>query len=437
MQHRVCRTLLATILLCVSLGAAADAVTDRAKQLLDRHDAEAAYKLLLPLEAQRAGDPEFDYLLGIAALDAGDRERAVFALERVLAVQPDNLRARAEIARAYLAGGEREAAKREFEAVRARQVPAEVRATIDRFLSAIAAAEHTRVDSYLELAFGYDTNVNSATPNSTIAIPAQGNSAFTLSPSLTETDDHFLGFAAGTNFTRKLNLAWSVVGGFSGNFRQNQNQSAFDTDTFDGSIGVRYRRGLEAVTVGAQGQHFAVDTSRYRMTGGLIGQWQHSFDERTQATVFGQYASLHYPTQVVRNAHRGIVGVAYAQAFTGEYAPAVFVSLYGGEEKQVADAFPHLGHKPVGARLGGQWRLGGGLSAFGSVSYERRKYGGIEPLFLVTREDKQTDVNLGLSYLWRSATTLLLVASHTSNSSNVVLNDFDRTVIGVSVRFNF
>jgi outer membrane protein len=174
MQHRVCRTLLATILLCVSLGAAADAVTDRAKQLLDRHDAEAAYKLLLPLEAQRAGDPEFDYLLGIAALDAGDRERAVFALERVLAVQPDNLRARAEIARAYLAGGEREAAKREFEAVRARQVPAEVRATIDRFLSAIAAAEHTRVDSYLELAFGYDTNVTSATPNSTIAIPVQG-----------------------------------------------------------------------------------------------------------------------------------------------------------------------------------------------------------------------------------------------------------------------
>jgi hypothetical protein len=92
MQHRVCRRLLATILLCVSLGAAADAVIDRAKQRLDRHDAEA----------QRAGDPEFDYLLGIAA------------------------------------------------------------------------AEHTRVDSYLELAFGYDTNVTSATPNSTIAIPVQG-----------------------------------------------------------------------------------------------------------------------------------------------------------------------------------------------------------------------------------------------------------------------
>src|SRR5262245_64922836 len=40
---------------------------------------------------------------------------AVFALERVLALQPDNHLARAEIARAYLALGERDAARREFE----------------------------------------------------------------------------------------------------------------------------------------------------------------------------------------------------------------------------------------------------------------------------------------------------------------------------------
>ena len=119
------RTLLAAALCLYALGAAADAVTDRAKALLQRQDPQGAYKLLLPLESQRAGDPEYDYLLGIAALDAGDPERAVFALERVLALQPENLQARAEIGRAYLAMGEREAAKREFEAVKARQVPAQ------------------------------------------------------------------------------------------------------------------------------------------------------------------------------------------------------------------------------------------------------------------------------------------------------------------------
>lgn len=437
MQHLFSRIAVACVFLCASLGAAADAVTDRAKALLQRNDAQAAYKLLAPLEAQRAGDPEYDYLLGIAALDAGDPERAIFALERVLAVQPDNLQARAEIARAYMATGEREAAKRELEAVRSRQVPPQVRETIDRFLSAIAAAERTRVDKYLELAFGYDTNVNSATGMSTVAIPAIGNLAFTLDPSLTERDDRFLNLAAGINFTRKLDVAWSIVGGFAGNLRQNLSEGRFNTDALDASLGIRYRRGLEAFTVGFQGQYFAVDAATYRTTSGAVAQWQHSFDERTQATLYGQHAALRYDTQQVRDADRSVVGVAFAKAFTGEASPVLFLSLYGGEEKEVNELFPHLGHELIGFRVGGQWRLGGPWSAFTSLSHEQREYGGTEPLFLVQREDEQTDANVGLSYLWRSGMTLRLQASHTENSSNIVLNDFDRTVVSTSVRFNF
>lgn len=437
MQRALVRALFASVLLCFSLAAAADAVTDRARALLQRNDAAAAYKLLLPLEPQRAGDPEYDYLLGIAALDAGDPERAVFALERVLALQPDNLQARAEIARAYMAMGERESAKREFEAVRARQVPPDVRVTIDRFLSAIAAAERGQADAYLELSVGYDTNVNSATGTSTIAIPGIGNLAFTLNPSLTERDDRFINLLLGVNATRKIDETWSVVGGVAAAYRNNLSEARFNTDATDASIGLRFRRGLEAITVGAQGQYFVVDARRYRTTAGVVAQWQHSFDERTQATVFGQHSALRYETQAVRDADRSVIGVAYAQAFSGEYAPAVFLSLYGGEEKEKNALFPHLGHELVGLRLGGQWRLGGPWSAFGSVSFERREYGGTEPLFLVAREDEQTDANAGLSYLWRSGVTLRLQVSHTRNSSNVVLNDFDRTVVSLATRFNF
>jgi tetratricopeptide (TPR) repeat protein len=332
------RSLLALLLSCVSVWAWADAVTDRAKSLLQRNDPVAAYKLLLPLEPQRAGDPEYDYLLGIASLDAGDPERAIFALERVLAVQPDNLQARAEIARAYMATGEREAAKRELEAVRARQVPPQVRSTIDGYLSAIAAAEQTQAVAYLDVAFGYDTNINSATPTSTIAIPAIGP-VFTLAPSLLETDDRFLNVAAGVNFTRKLDLSWSLVGGLGGVLRRNLSKDVFNTDTVDGSLGVRVARGQNAITRGRQGQYIGVDANAYRTVGGGIAQWQHNFDERTQASVFGQYAALRYDTQPVRDADRSIIGVAYAKAFSGEYAPALFLSLYGGQKRSSTKPF--------------------------------------------------------------------------------------------------
>ena len=67
---------------------------------------QAAYDLLRSQEASLAGDPGFDYLLGIAAMDSGHLTHSVFALERVLAVEPDNLLARAEIARVHLMLGE-------------------------------------------------------------------------------------------------------------------------------------------------------------------------------------------------------------------------------------------------------------------------------------------------------------------------------------------
>src|SRR5574341_400922 len=119
--------LLGLALFTASITAGADEVTDRAKRLLAQQQAKEAYALLAPLEEKRAGDPEFDYLLGIAALDAGEPERAVFALERVLALQPNNALARAEIARAYFIMGERETAKREFQAVREQPIPSEAK----------------------------------------------------------------------------------------------------------------------------------------------------------------------------------------------------------------------------------------------------------------------------------------------------------------------
>jgi tetratricopeptide (TPR) repeat protein len=429
--------LLATVFAVLPVLAHADALTDRAKVLLGRKDAKAAYHLLLPVEAQRAGDPEYDYLLGIAALDAGDLERSVFALERVLALQPNNHLARAEIARAYYAMGEHEAARREFQAVRRQSIPDDAKATVDRFLSAIAAAEGTRVDGFIELSFGYDSNVASATGSSSIAIPALGGGAFTLDPTLTQRGDQFLNLAAGMNFTRKLSQPWAVVGGVAALMRLNTDATTFNTTNLDGNLGVRYSQGLDAFTLAAQAQYFAVDASRYRNTMGAVGQWQHSFDERTQATLYGQYAQLRYVGQPVRDADRSIIGVAYAQAFSGELSPALFVSIYGGEEMEVDQAFPNLGHKPVGVRLGGQLRLGGGWSLFATAAYEQRKYNGPEPLFLVTREDKQADAGLGVSYLWRPGTTVLAQVAYTNNQSNIPLNDFDRTIVSTSLRFNF
>ncbi|MBV5334075.1 hypothetical protein JZU57_02360, partial [bacterium] len=101
--NRLRRTLAVLLLSLLSQFVSADKLTDRAKALLDQGKAGEAFQLLDAVEGARAGDANFDLLFGIVALEARQNTRSVFALERVLAVQPNNARARAEIARAYLA----------------------------------------------------------------------------------------------------------------------------------------------------------------------------------------------------------------------------------------------------------------------------------------------------------------------------------------------
>ena len=81
MKNRNSRIRIALIVagLLAAGGVRADAITDNAKALLDKGDAKAAYALLEPLEPQRAGDPDYDFLLGLSALETGKTLRILMA----------------------------------------------------------------------------------------------------------------------------------------------------------------------------------------------------------------------------------------------------------------------------------------------------------------------------------------------------------------------
>jgi tetratricopeptide (TPR) repeat protein len=414
----------------------ADEITDRAQRLLQEKNPQAAYRLLQPLESQRAGNPEYDYLLGISALDSGERERAVFALERVLAVNPNHPQARAEIARAYFALGEKENALREFQNVRATNPPEAVKQTIDRYLSALGGSP-TQFSGFLEIGLGWDSNVNSATASSQIAIPGLGGIVATIAPSGVKIHDTFTTAGGGVNVVRAFTPEWAVVAGAAVNGKFNTHESEFDTGIVDGNLGLRWSRGKEAISAGYQGQDFRVDNNDFRRSNGLVAQWQHSYSESSQMSLFVQEADLGYPTQSIRDARRTIVGAAFGYGWDTPRKPVVFGSLYGGSEKEKAADVPQLGHKPVGVRLGGQVSVGANAVLFGLLSYEQRVYNGDDPLFLVTRRDNQVDLRVGMNYALRPGWLLVPQLAYTNNHSNIDVDKYDRTVVSLALRKTF
>lgn len=109
------------------------------------------------------GTPRFDFYYAQLLLHDGDTREAIFALERVLIMQPEQHRARLDLARAYYANNNLVRSRTEFERVLATNPPPQVQANIQAFLDRITAIERARdrqFTMFAGLEAGYDTNIN-------------------------------------------------------------------------------------------------------------------------------------------------------------------------------------------------------------------------------------------------------------------------------------
>lgn len=421
-------------------NAEVDALVKDARALLEKGQAQQAFELLEPQETPRAGDPDFDTVLGIAANETAQYTRAVFALERALAVQPQNTRARAELGRALFAVGDTQASRKVLMETRRAAIPTEAAATIDQFLQAIDRTEEagrSSIRTYVETSVGYDTNINSGPANSAIAVPAFGGLIFNLNNAGVATKDNFASIGAGLSARYVLDPRWSLIGNISGTGRGNQNSanSTFNSMQLDANAGTAYRYDKHEFSGVIQAGTFDSNGTRARNQYGLVGEWTYRIDGFRQMSSYIQWGTLSYPGQSIRDVNRTVVGTSYAHWFrTGSL---VYAGAYLGTEKEKNSAFPQLGHKLYGLRLGAQQAFSDTLSAFASLGLENRRYNGPDPLFLVTRNDAQVNLNLGLTWvpakLWRVIPQLAL----TTVKSNIAISDFRRTLLSVTLRRDF
>ncbi len=428
-----------TAALALQAGVAvADEVTDKAKALLGANKGNEAYQLLEPLESARAGEVEFDFLLGISALEIGQNTRAVFALERVLAMDPNNTRARAEIARAYLALGETKTAAAEFQTVQRQGVPADVSMTIDRYIAEarrIDDVNATLVTAYVEGSIGYDSNVNAGPSKSTMALPGFGSLPFVLGKDSRSNSDSFASLSGGVNVRSPLGNGYVLLGGVSGIARGNFSKQQFDTQSADANIGVMRTVDKDVFTIMAQAGVYYLDNDRYRNYTGLTGQWQRNLDARNQVGVFAQYTDLHYPTIESRDADRWVAGASYAHLYRD--GVMAFASAYYVTENPQESHVGWLGFDGVGVRLGGRVNYDQQTTFFGGVSYERREYDKQDPIFLTKRKDNQYGLLFGATRFLTKDWSVTPQLSWTVNNSNTEINDYHRELVSVTLRREF
>jgi hypothetical protein len=428
-------------------GAAYEKILLDADALIKSGNAGAAYLLLEPLEFDHSGEERFDYLIGIAALDSGEPDKATLALERVLLEDPNSAAARLDIARAYYQLGDLPRAKTEFATVLTQNLSAEARATIEKYMDDIALQEAeklTRTTGYVEGSAGHDSNVNNSTSQTQVLV---GTIPYTLNPTNVQAPDNYYGMAAGGEVTHKLNGNWGWYAGADMRQRGYRIQKSFDAVSLDMRAGVMFGAKANNLRLGILDGQYFLGGSRNSEIAGVNAEWRHIFSPSDQLIVFAQYEQYRYsdPLMGPNDFNQQVIGGGWSHLFP-DGKSALFGSFYHGTENDVSTiitaATPDGGRTDGakrfnGLRIGGQTAATGKATLFAYAGAQFGDYSRVNYYFQRQRSDRFYDLTAGTNLRWDKLWTLRPQLSYSKNDSNIEIYSYDRIDVSLTVRRDF
>jgi len=402
------------------------ALLRQAEARLSAGDAAGAYALLGEQEAALAGNPAYDYLLGVSALDSGRTSDAIFALRRALSIEPGFSGARMELARAYFDAGNYALARPLFVGLRDENPPPGVREVIDSYVRVIDAGPATPAGSFrpfVSIEAGHDSNANGSTAE-------QQFFGFVLSPQNVETDSPFFGAAAGFQWTVPTGTRQGWFLGARASHRSNPDASFVDATVINGIGAYQWRRGAFFGRIGADAYNAWRDGNSNEAYGGidvLLGRtvatnWDLALGIRGGAVRFADEIE-------VLDVNRVLYSLS-ATWRVGSLTSLRFEAIGGQDSEQQAGS-PY-GNSKFGGRVSLAAPLGDHVFS-ASIGQLTTDYDGF--FFFQRREDEQFDSLAQIEFrnVLTDGLSLIPRVRYLDNSSDIALYDYDRLEVGLTL----
>jgi tetratricopeptide (TPR) repeat protein len=399
-----------------------------ARQLLRGQRADKAFLLLAPHEAELAGDKEYDYLLGVTALDSKRPGRAIFSLQRLVASQPNFPGGHLELARAYFNIGDNELARIEFDRVLAQNPPANVVALVSSYQKAIlarAASYTTTSDYFLEFGGGYDTNAPAATDQQLFL-------GFLLDERNLEQSSSLTNLAVGGAYNRPLTSHSQLQIAGSLGHRSNASAHFVDTTNLNLAVAWNWREKDNGFSIGANNVLSALDQKFNRRDTELATSYLRQINKELQLTGFLSYGVSRFEAAAlrVRDIDLFSVGAALTHSSASDQLKLMLTSN-NEDATQNASPFSSEGY---GLRLTKTWFRPRGIQYFAEMSYQDIDFS--QPFFGINRADEVVSLTVGTAwpgFPFRDWMTSAWVG-YSEKHSSVNLFEYQRTEALVSFR---
>ena len=430
------------------------ALLREALQLLSAGNPKHAYMLLVKQEPQLAGDVEFDYLLGLAALDSGKIDEAIIAFERVLQKEPNNAGARLDLARAYFNHGSMDLAQANFQALKASNPPTAARMVIDKYLAAIRERRAQTGNSFSawgETALGYDSNITGVPTDFTSAVASAFNlTGITPTGNSIKRKAPYLAAAAGVDYSYALKAGWAAFVGGEARGRAYRHESDFNSISGEVRGGASWAGGPQQLRLTGGYNRFNQQgqapgdpkPTNDRSTALVAADYRYAFNDRQQVNFGVAGTRVKFLKNDIEDFDAATVTAGFLQAFDRKGAPFLQVSgFYSRDEAlhKLADGVSDKSKRVIGVRSYFQYSLTEKLAWFNGIGFSRRSD---QSAFARATEiefgrDRLADVSLGVNWRFQPKCAVRAQWLASRNNSNIAIYDFTRHEVSSTIRCDF
>lgn len=404
--------------------------------------------------AQEAVDAEKLFKEGVYQREQGNLFTSIEALETVLSAQPALNRARLELAVSYYRTLNFEAARKQSQVVlNDPKTPENVRLAVRAFLAQIekdeqaALAQRHRWEPSVSLGLMHDSNVNVG-PSSDV-LPG----GFVLTPGSLPRSDTAAVLQAG--ITHQYNSPTVLrVGESAARFlwqsRANLYHRAYfsERDFNLTALTLATGPGFQAPNKWRANVNFQIDDlylgsdnlALYTSVAPSV-TWQLKNAELTWDAV---YLDKNFKRELDtgRDSAYQATGVSYGHLFQqGKVAVQGGVRVFDEKVKSSDPLHQRYGNDGWEAFLGANFVAWQNGSVYGRINHKEAKYDGVEPLFAVSRDEKEERYEIGFAHNFKEGGLanwkLGGSVQRTENRSNVSIYTYDRDVASVNLSRSF
>lgn len=424
-----------------------------AQQLLAAGNAKQAFTNLAGAQniPQNLNNPEFNYLLGVAALDSLKYDEAIVAFERVLAVRRNHAGALLDLGRAYFHAGSFDLSETTLLSLKRANPPEAARATIDRYLAAIREKRTQTTKKFSlwgEAQLGYDTNVTGVPVDFTSAVLSAFNLAG-VSPTgnAIKRRAPFLGGAVGADYLQPISAEWAAQLGAEARGRGYQKETLFNSLNGDLRAALNWTREQNRIVLNASGSAFKQKAdapgdpkpTNDRNSASLGAEYRYAITPKNQLSAGFTSLRVRFNDNPVEDFNANQVSAGWLKQFDGRGSPLIQLSTYFSRDKannKLADGVSDKSKRVAGFRTYAQTNMTENLNLFAVVGYTGRNDA---KAFARATEvefgrDRLADISLGANWRFSPACNLHAQWQGSRNNSNIAIYDYTRHEVSSAIR---